>query len=236
MALGAQQAHPDGLEEDVGESEDEQVLHRLLSEEVVDPEDLVLAKVAVEDLVEFDRAGEIASERLLDDEAAVGGESDASEAGGDVVEQRRWDRHEEHRQLGIAKLLGDEVVDGWVLVVALDIAQVGAEPVDDRFVSTLKDLTDVIDESLIGPLAARGADDGHVEPALGREFVERRNQLVLCQVTGDAEQHQRIGLVTVHPLNSSSRDGHRTACASPRAPSRRSRSCRGWRSARAARR
>ena len=227
---------PDGLEEDVGESEDEQVLHRLLAEKMIDPEDLVLVEVAVEDLVELDGAGEIASERFLDNEAAIGGEPDSGKARGDVVEQRRGDRHEEHRQPGIAELLGDQVVDGWILVVTLDIAQVGTEPIDDRFVSALKDLTDVIGESLVGPLAAGSADDGHVESALGCELVERRDQLLFCQVAGDAEQHQRIGLFLDHPLSSSSRDGRRTACASPRAPSRRSRSCHGWRNARAARR
>ena len=80
---------PDGLEEDVGESEDEQVLHRLLAEKMIDPEDLVLVEVAVEDLVELDGAGEIASERFLDNEAAIGGEPDSGKARGDVVEQRR---------------------------------------------------------------------------------------------------------------------------------------------------
>ena len=39
----------------------------------IDPEDLVLVEVA-EDLVELDGAGEIAPERFLDNEAAIGGE------------------------------------------------------------------------------------------------------------------------------------------------------------------
>ena len=62
-------AVPDRLEEAVGEPQGEDVLHRLLAEEVVDPEDLLL----VEDVVDASRRApapsEVGAERLLDDDA-----------------------------------------------------------------------------------------------------------------------------------------------------------------------
>ena len=46
---------PDRFEEGVGEPEDEQVLHGLLAEEVVDAKDRRFVEVAVQDLGELDR-------------------------------------------------------------------------------------------------------------------------------------------------------------------------------------
>src|SRR5215207_9912337 len=62
-------AVPQRLEHRVGEAEDEQVLHRLLAEVVVDAVDLLLVEPAVHERVELARRGEVAPERLLDDEA-----------------------------------------------------------------------------------------------------------------------------------------------------------------------
>ncbi len=45
-------AVPDGLEDAVGESQDQDVLHRLLPEVVVDSVDLVLLEGSVDDLVQ----------------------------------------------------------------------------------------------------------------------------------------------------------------------------------------
>ena len=53
-------AVPDGLEDPVREPQREHVLHRLLAEVVVDPEDLVLAEPAVQELAQL-RCAETAS-------------------------------------------------------------------------------------------------------------------------------------------------------------------------------
>ena len=56
---------PDGLEEAVGEAQGEDVLRRLLAEEVVDAQDLALVEVLVQHRVELPRGREVAPERLL---------------------------------------------------------------------------------------------------------------------------------------------------------------------------
>ena len=62
-------AVPDRLEHAVGEAQRDQVLHRLATEEVVDPEHPVLRHDAVYERVELARALEIDAERLLQHEA-----------------------------------------------------------------------------------------------------------------------------------------------------------------------
>ncbi len=58
------------LDEPVREPEHQEVLHRLLAEEVVDAEDLVFPPALVQLLVELERSFEIRAERLLDHEPA----------------------------------------------------------------------------------------------------------------------------------------------------------------------
>jgi hypothetical protein len=62
---------PDGLEHPVGEPERQDVLDGLLSQVVVDPEDLGLVERLVERPIQLARALEIVSERLLDDDLRV---------------------------------------------------------------------------------------------------------------------------------------------------------------------
>ena len=59
-----------GLDEPVGEAEHQDVLNSLLAEEVIDAEDLLLAPVLVQLLIQCERALEVGAERLLDDEPA----------------------------------------------------------------------------------------------------------------------------------------------------------------------
>ncbi len=64
-------AVPDRLEETVGEPEREDVLRRLLAQEVVDPEDLLLVEDLVQLAVELLRRRQVGPERLLHDDAAA---------------------------------------------------------------------------------------------------------------------------------------------------------------------
>ncbi len=61
-------AVPDRLEQAVGEAERQDVLRRLLAEEVVDAEDLLLAEHLVQARVELARRLEVGAERLLHDD------------------------------------------------------------------------------------------------------------------------------------------------------------------------
>src|SRR3954467_9648832 len=58
-------AVPYRFEQHVGEPQDQQVLHRLLAEIVVDPKYLVLLEYRSHLLVDLARAGEIPTDRLL---------------------------------------------------------------------------------------------------------------------------------------------------------------------------
>ncbi len=62
-------AVPDRLEQAIGKTEGEDVLRRLLAEEVIDAEDLVLSEHLVQRVVERNRAFEIGAERLFHDDA-----------------------------------------------------------------------------------------------------------------------------------------------------------------------
>src|SRR3990170_142452 len=76
-------AIPDRLEDAVGEAKEEDVLHRLLAQVVVDAIDLVLAQVAVQGGVELTGGLQVAAEGFLDDHAppsvAVVDQSSASQ-------------------------------------------------------------------------------------------------------------------------------------------------------------
>ena len=61
-------AIPDWLEESVGKSEREDVLSRLLAEEVINPEDLLLGEDFMELRIQCNRRFEVHSERLLHDD------------------------------------------------------------------------------------------------------------------------------------------------------------------------
>ena len=61
-------AVPDRLEQPVGEAEGEDVLRRLLAQEVVDPEDLLLVEDLVQLAVQLLRRGQVGAERLLHDD------------------------------------------------------------------------------------------------------------------------------------------------------------------------
>jgi hypothetical protein len=61
-------AVPDRFEQAVGEAKREDVLHGLLAEEMVDPEDLGLVEHGVQALVERARRGQVVTEGLLDDQ------------------------------------------------------------------------------------------------------------------------------------------------------------------------
>ena len=87
-------AVPQRLEEAVGEPQREQVQRRLLAEEVVDPEDLLLPEHLVDRVVELARRLEVGAERLLHDHARALGQPGLAERPHD-----RAGRGRRHRQV-----------------------------------------------------------------------------------------------------------------------------------------
>ena len=78
-----------------------QVFDALLAEVVVDAEDALLGEHGVQRGVQLDGAGEVATERLLDDDAATLVEPDRRERLGNGREHRRRDRHVEDGYLAL---------------------------------------------------------------------------------------------------------------------------------------
>ncbi len=74
-------AVPHRLEDPVGEAEDEDVLHRLLAQVVIDPVDLLLAQVAAELPVEGARRLQVVPEGLLHHHPSPGGPVFAGQTG-----------------------------------------------------------------------------------------------------------------------------------------------------------
>ena len=85
-------AVPDRLEERIREPEVEDVLDLFLPEEVVDPVDGRFREHGVDDLVELDRARQVAAERLLDDDSGVLGRAELPQRLDHLAEQARRDR------------------------------------------------------------------------------------------------------------------------------------------------
>src|SRR6516225_1683219 len=68
-------AIPNRLKDRIGKTSVKDVLHRLLSQIVVDPEDVLLGKILMQDLAQFARRRPVVAKRLFDDKAGVGGAS-----------------------------------------------------------------------------------------------------------------------------------------------------------------
>ena len=91
---------PDGLEQRVREAQRQQVLHRLLAQIVIDPEDGPAGEDLPEHAVELLSTGEVVAERLLDDDASpaaavLGRQAGAFELLHDEGEEPRRDREVE---------------------------------------------------------------------------------------------------------------------------------------------
>ena len=91
LHVGDVLAVPHRLEQAVGEPEGQDVAHRLLAEEVVDPEHLRLAEEGVHRLVQRAGRGQVGAERLLDDDAGTGGQARRAEHGHRRLERGRRD-------------------------------------------------------------------------------------------------------------------------------------------------
>ena len=190
-------AAPDRLEQAVGESEGENVLRRLLAEEMVDPEDLLLGKNLVQLGVERHRALEIGAERFFHDDARTLGES-------------RFVEHPHRRQRRARRHAG--VVDELVGLAErggglLDRVLQGARALRQRHIVERRreDGPGAVDrlvrmmplDRLMGELAKgvrvdvveRHADDAALRDEAGcGEMKEAGQQLALRQIPGRAEQ------------------------------------------------
>jgi hypothetical protein len=90
---------PDGLEQRVGKTECQDVLHRLFAQVMVDAEDLGFLKAAGEYAVQRPRRLQVIPDRFLDNDSRpfrVGGQAGLVEETGDYAKQRRRRGHVEN--------------------------------------------------------------------------------------------------------------------------------------------
>ena len=194
---------PDRLEQAVGEAEGEDVLGRLLAQEVVDPEDLLLVEDLVQLGVERDGRGVVGAERLLHDDPAA-----HDQAGLEDGAHRGERGLRRHRQ--VVQPLVD--VTGQQLLGPGDGLAQGERPGRERHeVEALGELVPVGVAHLAGAVLADG-DQGQVAERVGGHLVEggphdaqvldepgleqvqqAGDQLALGEVPGGAEQDEGGG-------------------------------------------
>ena len=202
-------AVPDRLDERVREAEEEDVLDRRLAEEVVDAEDALLGEDAQQRVVQRPCRGQVATERFLDDDAALLGEPGGADVVDDRREQVRRDRQVVHRALAVAQRLA-QVLERARIVVA-DAGEphefrelrpgIRIEPV----AAGLEALPGTFTKLLEIPFPAAHAHDRNVEVAGLDHPLQRGVDLLERQVARRAEEDE---CVTAR------------LCASPRASAR----------------
>jgi hypothetical protein len=202
---------PDRLQQPVGEPERHDRLHRLLSEEMVDPEELALVALFEDPGIQRPRRFEIGAERLLDDHAAEAVALLAEQPGlpepvHDGPEEAGRHRAVEHR------VAGDPLLHRGVGLGLLEIAREVVEPVPDEapalrvdvvgvelggrvLAERLQGLGEVLAQGFVGAVVMVDAEDREAfgqEPG-PRQIVERGHQQALGQVAASPEDHQRAG-------------------------------------------
>ena len=195
-------AVPDRLEQPVGEAERQDVLGRLLAEEVVDAEDLALVEGLVHLVVEPDGAVEVSAERLFHDHSRPLDELGVPQAGD----------HREGRLRGHAQVVqatdvraelclggGDGGRQGARLGVHRQVRQTGGERlpllVAEQVGAELADRRPgKRSELLVVERLERGTHDPDVWSELrrGRQVGEAREELATSQVAGRTEQHDHV--------------------------------------------
>ena len=206
---------PDRLEQRVGEAQRQQVLDRLLAQVVVDAEDVPGGEDVVDQVVELLGRRQVVPERLLDDDPApaarlaVVGHAGALHLLEHGREGGRRDRQVERRvalravrAVELAQRVGERV-EGVVVVEAArqELDRLG-EPRPGRLAelgarALLRGGAGERLEVAVTPVAAREAEqhEARRQQTTVREVVHRRDELLLGQVAGHAEDHQhaRVG-------------------------------------------
>ena len=126
---------------------------------------------------------------------------DLAELLDDQPEQRGRDGEVVRRPLGGAELLADGLEGRRVLVVAVDVAQQAAQLVERRGIEPAVLLEAVArpgPELVEVPAGLGHADDRHVEVAALHHRLQRREDLLVGQIAGGAEEDQGVGMGFAH--------------------------------------
>jgi hypothetical protein len=192
---------PDRLEQPVGEAEGEDVQGRLLAEEVVDPEDLLLGEGLVQGGIELLRAGEVGPEWLLHDDPGPVDEARIAEQPHHRQGGGRWDAQvvepaalAAHGPLGLGNRPCQAVGPGGLADEA--------EPAFERRPLVVGDLVardllarpvGEVAEPLVVEIVERGPHDSALGHQAGHRQVEQTGQeLAAGQVARRTEEHDDV--------------------------------------------
>src|SRR5262245_46187766 len=114
-------AIPEWFQDRIGETEKKHVVHRPLTQVMVDAKDGLLVEGAEQSLVELLRRDKIVAERLLDDDASAVGALSFTELFYDCAEQYRRNGEVERWLLRRAQLLTQSLKGRKVFVITVDI-------------------------------------------------------------------------------------------------------------------
>ena len=153
-------------------------------------------KELVQRAVELLRRGEVAAEGLFDDDARILGAAGLGQPFGDRREQAGRDGQVVQRPLGGAQRLAQALRTSRVAVIAVDVLQPGAELARTHPASTppcfsrlsLRARPELIEV----PARLRHADDRHVEVTVPDHRLQRREDLLVRQVAGGAEEDEGV--------------------------------------------
>ncbi len=203
---------PDRFVHLVGEPQRQDVLHRLLTEIVVDTEHTVWWKHRFDDRVEFARGLQVASERLLDDYTAplvanLIGQTRMTQLLGNLREGLRRDGQIEsvvtHGAASRVELVQSALeFEERVVVIELALHEADAlgkllpDILIKRRACVLRDsVVDDLREVLVGPVTSSKSDERETrwqQPAIG-EVVHGWHQLLAREVTRNSEDDERAG-------------------------------------------
>ncbi len=114
---------PHGLQHRVREAKDHQVLYRFLPEEMVDPVDLILGEVVMNDVVQLGGRRRVPAERLLEHDSLV--QTDRRQTLHDVVEEVRRNGEIREWEVALSDSRCDLGVRSCVRVVPCDMGEIG---------------------------------------------------------------------------------------------------------------
>jgi hypothetical protein len=184
---------PQRLEDAVGEAQAEDVEHRGLGQEVVDPEDRLLRQQPVQGTVQLAGVGEVLAEGLLDDDPRVRGQAEVPERLDGRPEERVGQRQVEDRRAA-GPLQGAPQVSR-----RGHVAPQVPEPADEPLAVGLRQVAGMGGEApaspvavaLVVPVVLAEGDQVDVPQSLPAvEPGQRREQQPAGEVTGAPEDDQ----------------------------------------------
>jgi len=146
-------------------------------------------------MVERLRRGEITTERLLDNDTGITGAVALGQPLHHGAEHAGRDGEVVQRSHGTAQSLFQVLVGRGVAVIAVDIAQLLAEPGERILVNAailLQAVARTLAQLVQGPASAGHFDDGHIQLAAPNQGLQRGKNVLVRQIAGGAEEDEGV--------------------------------------------